>query len=141
MWFLSYKRTIHESPVCKDKIFYRRTTNGRPYRIVRNLSFKCHPERSRDVQRTFLRAPSCRAGACSRRFGSMKFVCNGGTKAPPYNAPLTHLRWELPPRGAFRKKLPRRENAIIHNRLCVTLSGAGIFANAGRGRRPRRSFL
>ena len=54
----------------------------------------------------------------------MKSVCNGGTKAPPYNAPLTHLRWELPKRGAFRKKLPRRENAIIHNRLRVTLSGA-----------------
>jgi hypothetical protein len=62
-------------------------------------------------------------GLVSRRFGSMKSVCNGGTKAPPYNAPLTHLRWELPPRGAFRKKLPRKENAIIHNRLRVTLSG------------------
>ena len=99
----------------------------RPYeqilnRINRSMQIKKHC--SRDVQRKFLRAPSCRAGACSRRFGSMKSVCNGGTKAPPYNAPLTHLRWELPPRGAFRKKLPRRENAIIHNRLRVTLSGA-----------------
>ena len=90
------------------------------------------------VQRTPLRAPLVGRGLVSRRFGSMKSVCNGGTKAPPYNAPLTHLRWELPPRGAFRKKLPRKENAIIHNRLRVTLSRAGMFANAGRGRRPRR---
>ena len=117
---------------------------NRPYGQILNCinrSRRIKKHCSWDVQRTFLRAPSCRAGACSRRFGSMKSVCNGGTKAPPYNTPLTHLRWELPPRGAFRKKLPRRENAIIHNRLCVTLSGAGIFANAGRGRRPRRSFL
>ena len=45
-------------------------------------------------------------GLVSRRFGSVKSVCNGGTKAPPYNAPLTHLRWELPPRGASRKNCP-----------------------------------
>jgi len=37
-------------------------------------------------------------GLVSRRFDSMKSVCNGGTKAPPYNAPLTQ-------RGAFRKKI------------------------------------
>ena len=128
---------IHESPDYENQIFYRRTTNGRPYGQILNCinrSRRIKKHCSRDVQRTFLRAPSCR-GACSRRFDSIKSVCNGGTKAPPYNAPLTHLRWELPPRGASRKKLPRKENAIIHNRLRVTLSGAGMLANAGRGRR------
>ena len=56
---------IHESPVYENQIFYRRTTNGRPYGIVRDLQFSCHPERS-TAESKF-----CDAGAKPRSVATM----------------------------------------------------------------------
>jgi len=89
---------------------------------AKTLSF---PGRSKNVPTS----PLVGRGLVSRRFGSMKSVCNGGTKAPPYNSPLTHLRWDLPPRGAFRK-MPIGKKFNPHKRAlreaplrdCKTLS-------------------
>ena len=37
-------------------------------------------------------------------------------RSPLPCSPLTHLRWELPPRGAFRKKMPVGEKFNPHKR-------------------------
>ena len=113
-------------------------TIGRPFKTISNPFYERH---------------LVGQGLVSRRFDSMKSVCNGGTKAPPYNAPLTHLRWELPPRGAFRKKLRIGEKLNLHKRaMAIALNRPGsdkvsapyrrvdaALFFACRDRRPRRS--